>query len=245
MNQATGLVFRKSDLHVHTSESTCYRDRSVTDEQIVDAALSTALEVVGITDHNSVASLDDIRHIAGEKGLFVFPGIELTTRSGHVVALFELDTPVDKLEDFLDSVEADPEGRGDGGAIIGNSMEEVFQKIAEWGGLAIAAHIDRWPIGFLETNEPRQVKMSIHANKDLSALEITVPEKKGLWNGGQVRDYPKKYACIQASDAHSLNDIGRRPVYIQMDEVSLSSLNLAFLEHETRIVFPDEYSETK
>jgi hypothetical protein len=45
--------------------------------------------------------------------------------------------------------------------------------------------------------------MRIHDNKYLNALEITVPQSKSLWNSGQVRNYPKKYACIQGSDAHA------------------------------------------
>ncbi len=245
MNEVTDSAFRKSDLHVHTPESTCYRDKSVTLEQIVDTALANGLEVIAITDHNTVEALDDIRQMARKKGLLVFPGVELTTKEGHVIAIFELDTPAEELRDFLDYVGVDREARGDGGAIIGNGIEEVFQKIAERGGLAIAAHIDRWPIGFLETNEPRQVKMSIHANKYLSALEITVPQKKASWNAGEVSDYPKTYACIQASDAHAPDDISRRSVYIQMDGVSLAALRLAFLDYEAKIVFPDECSETK
>jgi hypothetical protein len=90
-----------------------------------------------------------------------------------------------------------------------SGIEEVFQKTEDWGGVAIAAHIERWPSGFLETNETRQAKMRIHSNKYLSALEITVPQNKNLWNAGQVRGYPKKYACIQSSDAHALEEIGR------------------------------------
>ncbi|MBI3040194.1 MAG: hypothetical protein HYY80_00795, partial [Chloroflexi bacterium] len=63
-----------------------------------------------------------------------------------------------------------------------------------------------------------------------------------LWNSGQVRDYPKKYACIQASDAHALGHIGRRPVYIQMEKVGLPGLRSAFLNYEAKIIFPDELS---
>jgi hypothetical protein len=106
--------------------------------------------------------------------------------------------------------------------------------------LSIAAHIERWPSGFLETSEPRRVKMRIHGNSYLSALEITVPQNKSLWNTGQMRDYPRKYACIQGSDAHALEEIGRRLVYIKMEPVNLDGLWSAFLDHRTKIVFPEE-----
>jgi len=245
MNRVQGSTFRKVDLHVHTPKSTCYSDQSVTLGQIVDAALASGLEVIAITDHNTVEAIDGIREVAGKKGLFVFPGIELSTKGGHVIAIFELDTPVERLEDFLDYVGVAWDGQGDAATMAGDGIEKVFQKIDERGGISIAAHIERWPSGFLETNEPRRVKIRIYSNKYLSALEITVLQNKSLWNAGQVRNYPKKYACIQGSDAHALNEIGRRPVYIQMEQVGLEALRSAFRDYETRIVFPNELPLSK
>lgn len=240
MNRATGSAFMKVDLHVHTPKSMCYSDKSVTPEQIVDAALAAELEVIAVTDHNAVEAIDDIRQIAGKRGLFVFPGVELSAEGGHVIAIFELDTPMERLEDFLDYVGVAREGRGDAHIVVDGGIEEVFQKIEEQRGIAIAAHIERWPSGFLETNEPRRVKRKIHSNKYLSALEITIPQDKRSWNAGLVRDYPKKHACIQGSDAHAPDEIGRRPVYIEMEGVGLDALRSAFLDYENKIVFPDE-----
>jgi len=240
MSGVKDIAFRKVDLHIHTPKSMCYGEQSVTLEQIIDAALATGLEAIAITDHNTVEAIDDVREVAREKGLLVFPGIELSAKGGHVIAIFELDTPVERLEDFLDYVEVVRERWGDATIMVGDGIEEVFRKIEERGGIAIAAHIERWPSGFLETNEPRRVKMRIHSSKYLSALEITVPQNRSIWNAGQRRGYHKKYACIQGSDAHALDEIGRRPVYIQMERVNLEALQLAFLDYETKIMFPDE-----
>ena len=240
MDKVKGLAFRKADLHVHTPKSLCYREPSVTPEQIVDTALNVGLEIMGITDHNTVEAIDDIRAVARQKSLVIFPGVELSTKGGHVIALFEVDTPVADLQDFLSYVGLPRGGWGDATVMTESSIEEVFQKIHERGGVSIAAHIERWPSGFLETNEPRRVKMRIHGNSYLSALEITVPQNKSLWNSGQMRDYPREYACIQGSDAHAPEEIGRRWVYIQMEPVSLDGLRSAFFDHQTKIVFPEE-----
>jgi len=242
MIKGENLAFRKADLHVHTPKSACYSDKSVTPEQIVDAALASGLEVIAITDHNSVAAIEEVREAARQRQLFVFPGIELSTKGGHVIAIFELDTPVEKLDELLDYVGIAEERRGDAISVAHGGMAKVCEKIEEQGGMAIAAHIERWPSGFLETSEPRHVKMSIHECQYLSALELTVPQNKGLWNTGQVRGYPRKYACIQGSDAHALVEIGRRPVYIQMEEVGLATLRSAFLNYERKIVFPEEWA---
>jgi hypothetical protein len=84
------------------------------------------------------------------------------------------------------------------------------------------------------------VKRAIHGSDHLSALEITVPQNKGLWNAGDVRGYPKQRACIQGSDAHALEDIGRRPVYIRMRDITLDALRVALRAHETEVAFPGE-----
>ncbi len=245
MSSVTCLAFKKVDLHVHTPKSVCYSEESSTPEQIVNAALTSGLEAIAITDHNTVEAIDAIRQAAGNNSLFVFPGIELSTKGGHVIAIFELDTPIERLRDFLDYVGVTREGWGDAATMASSGIEEVFKKIEERGGIAIAAHIDRWPSGFLETNEPRQVKMRIHNNKYLSALEITVPKSRKLWSAGEMHGYPKKYACIQGSDAHALSQIGRRPIYIQMERVGLEALRLAFLDWKAKIVFPDELPMSK
>ena len=118
--------------------------------------------------------------------------------------------------------------------------EEVFRKVTEQGGLLIAAHIERWPSGFLETKESKKVKIAIHNSPCISALEITVSKDKALWNNGQARGFHRKHACIQGSDAHSPIEIGRRPVFIRMSTISLSALRMAFLDYENSILFPEE-----
>jgi len=211
----------------------------------VDSALAAELDVIAITDHNTVEAIDEIRRVAEKKGPLVFPGIELSARGGHVIAIFELNTPVGRLRNFLDCLGIAREGWGDAATMANDRIEKVFQKIEEWGGIAIAAHIERWPSGFLQTNEPRQVKMKIHSSEYLCALEITVPQNRNMWHAGQVRGYPKEHACIQGSDAHALDEIGRRPVYIQMEMVNLESLRSAFNDHQKKIIFPEDFPLSK
>jgi len=234
------LPFRKVDLHIHTPRSACYSDTAVTPEEIVEAALEAGLEAIAIADHNTVEGVEGVRQAAAEKGLRVFPGIELTTSGGHVLALFPPDTPIEALRDFLDYVGVERSGWGDAIALTEDTTLDVLEKIEERGGLAIAAHVERWPSGFLETNRPRQVKRAIHNSPHLCALEITVPQNRELWNAGEVRGYLRPRACIQGSDAHALEEIGRRPVYLRMTEINLASLRAAFSEHETGVVFPGD-----
>jgi len=234
------IDFIKADLHIHTPASQCYSDPSVTPEQIVEAALDAGLGAIAVTDHNSVSGVERIRALGVEKGLTVFPGMELSARGGHVLALFDPGTPIRLLDEFLHGLGVGQVERGDATMILGVWIEDVFRRVDEGGGIAVAAHIERWPSGFLVTSEHRKVKAGIHSSPYLSALEITQPRNKSKWNEGKMPGYPRPYACIQDSDAHAPNEIGRRATYLKLPGPDLEGLRTAFKEHAVRIRFPEE-----
>ncbi|MGI6031471.1 MAG: PHP domain-containing protein [Eubacteriales bacterium] len=76
------------DLHVHTSCS----DGDRTPEQLIDLCVESGVEVVSITDHDTVSGVDRARKQGIEKGVRVIPGIEMSTvwqqREVHLVGLF-------------------------------------------------------------------------------------------------------------------------------------------------------------
>lgn len=247
---SSNVTFKKVDLHIHTPESACYEDHFSPEENvktspqdIVNAAIGADLEAIVITDHNSVEGIDPIREAARRSSLIVLPGLEVSARGGHVLAIFNEDTPVQKLRHLVQSLGFQKEQQGDGYYQSEFWADEVFHKIVESGGLAIAAHIDRTPRGFVAGYESLADKRRIHSSRFLTALEITVPQDRFRWRQGLVPGYPKKYPCIQGSDAHSAGEIGRRPMYLRIPRVSLKGLRLAFREYQTRIRFPDELAD--
>lgn len=226
------------DLHVHTPISTCYADKTVKIEQLVGAALKAGLDAVAVTDHHAVRGAIELREASKGTQLSVMPGIEITLKEGHFLALFDMDAGASELISFLDWLGIPPDKQGDGHFAAAHDVESVLRKVDDRGGIAIAAHIERWPSGFLESREPRVIKQSIHASQYLSALEITIPEDKAAWNEGIMRGFPKSYACVQASDSHSLSDIGRRQVLLDVERFDLNHLRIAISEHARRILFP-------
>ncbi|MDY6842488.1 MAG: PHP-associated domain-containing protein [Thermodesulfobacteriota bacterium] len=237
-------VFKKVDLHIHTSMSRCYSGQASEDRGIVDWALKKNLDMIAITNHNTTIGIDRVVEIGWEVGLTILPGMELSTDCGHFLALFERDMRYDqvltKLEEKL-GIQSD-EIRGNGTYMVNGTLENLFELIIEKDGIIIAAHIERWPTGFLETNETLRRKMEIHSSDYISALEITQPVNKGQWTEGKMKYFPKKYPCVQGSDAHCLEDIGRRYTWIMMEKVSLEGLKEAFRNYEERIIFPEEIS---
>src|SRR5947208_174822 len=83
-----GSRFYKVDFHIHTPQSQDYKDKSATAEDIVNAAIAAGLHGIAITDHNDYRFVDSVKQAAGT-ALVVFPGVEISTRDGHLLAIFD------------------------------------------------------------------------------------------------------------------------------------------------------------
>jgi len=104
-----------ADLHIHTIHSydgTC--SVSAVLKQVAD---HTDLDVIAITDHDSMAGVGEALRLAPSYGVDVIPGCEISTADGHLLALF-IDRPIQ----------------------AGLSLIQTVQKVADQDGLCIAAH---------------------------------------------------------------------------------------------------------
>ena len=232
---AKGTTFRKADLHIHTPASACYLDKTVTATQIVEEAIRKGLDIVAVTDHNDIASIDDIRTEAAKKGLIVFPGIEISSKESHLIALFEPDYPVSRLDEFLPAIGIFKEDRGKKEAMAG-SFEEVLLKVREFGGISIAPHVTS-DNGILHSSKKGAYKQGVCRNQDLCALELLRQDYVENFTCGKVPNYPAK-ACVCGSDAHSLAEIGQRFAYLKLDVVSIDGLKHALADWPVRVRFP-------
>lgn len=105
----------KADLHMHTTAS--FDGTATVRATLKQAASHAGLDVIAITDHDQVRASLEARSLAADYGIEVITGAEISTREGHVVALFiERDIPA-KL-----------------------SLIETVIRIGAQGGIAIAAH---------------------------------------------------------------------------------------------------------
>lgn len=238
--------FRLVDLHIHSPLSACYVDsirpeanRSTRPQEIIDAAVGAGLDAIALTDHNGADMIETLRPLAAARGLALFPGIELSTRGGHLLALFDLDTSVQVLRDVLADVGFTPSQSGDGFQRTVVWMDTVMEAIDARGGIAIPAHVDREPRGFLASDERPSDKARIYRHPAVAALEITDPTRKDRWITGSDPRYNLPRACIQSSDAHAPEEIGRRPTLIRMERICLADLRAALAEPEQAVRFPN------
>jgi predicted metal-dependent phosphoesterase TrpH len=105
------------DFHIHSKYSF---DSFLEPVEIVEKARSCGLDGLAITDHDTMAGVEEFRRVAPD--LYIIAGEELITDIGDIVGLF-LKEPVKPA--------ANP--------------ETVLQEIRKQGGLAFLAHPYKWP----------------------------------------------------------------------------------------------------
>jgi 3',5'-nucleoside bisphosphate phosphatase len=66
---------KKADLHTHT----IYSDGALTPKELLDLAKKENLNIVGITDHDTIDGIDEAISYGKEIGIQVIPGLEIST----------------------------------------------------------------------------------------------------------------------------------------------------------------------
>ncbi|TAN34490.1 PHP domain-containing protein [bacterium] len=105
-----------ADPHCHTIAS----DGMVTPAELVDAAVKAKLDLIAVTDHDTMVSVAEVQQRGEDAGLTVVAGQEITTKGPaqtHIIGWF-LEQPVRR----------------------GMTLEDTVAAIHDQGGLAIVPH---------------------------------------------------------------------------------------------------------
>ena len=196
------------DLHLHTPASSDYQQPEVTFLDILRKAESRGLDIIAITDHNTVAGyrklIDEIeqltllqkleRLLPEEKRkldeynrlrekILVLPGFEFTATFGfHILCIFPPDKTVREMEHLLLTLNIPPDQLDEGSQTVGATEDvlTVYRLIHEDGGLVIAAHANSSNgVAMRGFNFGGQTKIAYTQDPHLHALEVTDLEQKG------------------------------------------------------------------
>ena len=63
-----GTKWQKCDFHLHTMQSDCFSDKTVTPTQWVEEAINKGLNCIAITDHNDYRGINSIIEAAHNTG---------------------------------------------------------------------------------------------------------------------------------------------------------------------------------
>ena len=193
----------RMDLHLHTPASSDYKDSGVTYLQFLQQAEAKAMDVIAITDHNTVAgyarmwdevedllklektsrlsleektALSEYRRLS-EK-VMVLPGFEVTATFGfHIIGVFPPGTSVRKLEHILLNLNIPEDKIELGSSEVGSTSDVLtcYKEIAEAGGLVIAAHANSSHGVAMQGWDfvGGQTRIAYTQDKNLHALEVT------------------------------------------------------------------------
>ena len=230
-----------ADLHIHTCLSPC-AELDMTPLRIIDAAVKKGLDLIAISDHNSAENTEIAMKIAQEKGIKVLPAMEVTSYKGaHVLAIFDSIEEVmgmqkivyknlpggindEKLSSHQVVVNEKDEVIGFNKRIlfgaIGLSLKAIVDTIHSFGGIAVASHIDKEIFSVISQFG------FISDDIAFDALEISYNTKRQRAEAvfGEYSSIP----WITSSDAHHLNDIGRRTTSFFLEELSFEEIKMAF-----------------
>lgn len=197
------------DLHLHTAASNDYKDASFTYLQFLQQAEAKGLDIIAITDHNTVAgyaamwdeveyllkleksgrlSLEEKAKLAEYRRLsdkvMVLPGFEVTATFGfHIIGVFPPGTSVRKLEHILLSLNIPEDKIELGSSEVGSTSDVLtcYREIAENGGIVIAAHANSSHGVAMQGWDfvGGQTRIAYTQDKNLHALEVTDLDSAG------------------------------------------------------------------
>ena len=231
-----GLQWKVVDLHVHSPASTDYTDRQTTPSSIIEKALELGLDAFAVTDHNTGEWVDNLKKAAAGRGVVVFPGVEVTVMGGernvHILAIFDPSKGTSHVNDFLAQLEITEDKRGFTDTLANGNVNQVIDKIAQNGGVALLAHSDSTS-GVMEEMRG-QARISIVRNPRLLGAEITKDETAEFLKGDDP-NYKRRLACFKGSDSHALQEMGRRVCYFKLGAMSIAGLKQCLYDSEVRI----------
>ena len=198
----TSRQWRVMDLHLHTPASGDYQEPDVSLMDILQRSEARGLEMVAITDHNTVAGyrrmqeeiqqlelLESLGRITDKETdqlkeyrrlkekILILPGFEFTATFGfHILAIFTKEKPIREIEHLLLSLNIPVDQLDLGSSKVGATADVLtaYRLINEAGGLVIAAHANSSNgVAMRGFDFGGQTKIAYTQDLNLHALEVT------------------------------------------------------------------------
>lgn len=224
------------DFHIHSTLSPC-ASLEMSPRSIVRKAKEVGLDIIALTDHNMIDNGPYASKLGREADLMVLFGMELQTREEiHLLILFgSYEAALDfqkQVYALLPDIENDSEHFGDQVIVDENDvivrfekrlllnsvdieLEEAVARAKGLGGLVIPSHIDSptfsiiSQLGFVPDTIPFDA-LEVRNRENLPTLLLSIPS-------GRI-------PFVSFSDAHYLDDIGRRRTLLQVDGPDFASV---------------------
>lgn len=181
-----------ADLHIHSIYS--YDATASIPAILKYVADHTDIKVIAITDHNAMDGVKQAIDLAPRYDLEVVPGCEISTRQGHLLALF-IDRPIP----------------------AGLSLLETVMRVGDQGGLSVAAHPMAKATNSLSLDSIKSILDHHEASRYLAGVEVfnggLVYTRSNTLVADACRQMP--LAHMGNSDAHILPMLGQGSTWFE------------------------------
>ena len=190
---------------------------------IVSKAIGIGLDIIAVTDHNSAGNVIAVQEAGKRAGLNVIGGMEICSEEEvHLLAYFDRNEDLLNMEEIIQSNLPginNAETFGDqvfldsNNKILGISekllfgattlnIDRIIEIVHKNSGMIIAAHVDKEIFSIIS-----QLGF-IPEEMDLDGIELVKP------SSGDLYEYP----FISCSDAHYIEDIGKRVTEFRLEK---------------------------
>ncbi|MFZ5518679.1 MAG: TrlF family AAA-like ATPase [Candidatus Zhuqueibacterota bacterium] len=267
-----GANFYKTDLHLHSPADAQFKAgepliseerKKVFARKFLDKVLEENIGIIAITDHNTASwfSIFQKLNLEGKyQQLIIFPGLEIATKEGiHLLVLFDRDFDEGRINKFLAKIGLETPFDGSGSPKPSSKTIDELYKLVEdeycqnrddaknYNALIIPAHVEQKINGLLgNLKRPSyydyEKLIVVQVNTHYEKLDAGV---KTILEGKDPNYGNKAVAVIEASDARSLDDIGKRTSHLKLSSPTIEGLRQAFLDPESRIRHQSRYHPEK
>lgn len=203
----------------------------MTPNNIVNMSIIKGLDVIAVSDHNSIKNLYSVMEVAKNTNLLVIPAMEIESAENiHILALFpdisSAEIAYGKVYQNLPDIKNDISIFGEQlvldkmDQIVGNEpkllvnsttmdFDDVVKLVRNVGGIAIPAHIDRSSYSVLSN-------LGAVPDMGFNYLELSKNAKEDMY-------LYLGYKFVRNSDAHYLYDIFEAENSIECDKKTISA----------------------
>jgi DNA repair ATPase RecN len=258
----TGAQFYRADLHIHSyGASHDVLDPTLTPSAVIQTALREGLAIVAVTDHNEIANVAETIREGRNAGVYVVPGVELSTSQGHLLCYLPTLDALTKFYSSLNVVD-----RSTALSRCQQSILECLTLLQRQSGFGVLAHVDS-PSGFEVENpgaSPHKIDVLCHpallgielksAASPISFAEGDADVERGRMGRERIRRLSlgskQNLARVLDSDSHTLEALGRnaeharRLTRYKMDTPSFEGLRIALQDADARVRIEDHIPQT-
>jgi ABC-type cobalamin/Fe3+-siderophores transport system ATPase subunit len=250
-----GSEWRKWDLHIHTPSSYDYKDKSITNEQIINILSKNNISLAVITDHHiiDITRINKLQDLGLQQNITILAGIELRSELGgsesiHFIGIFPQSCNLEEVWTDLQSKctlkPSDIESKGNDNIYC--DLKETAKVIHNCGGLvSIHAGNKTNSVENITNALPYKMAQKCEILENIDIYEVGKKQDELDYEKNVFPNIQKRPPVIVCSDNHNINNYElKEKCWIKADP-AFEGLKQIIYEPDERVRIQEEKPEEK